>query len=542
MTSKHLLFRAEAREKILRGATALTDAVRVTLGPRSKCVLIDKKWGRPVVCNDGVTIAKEIELKDPEENLGAHMLREAAERTGDAVGDGTSTATLLAHAIYADGMKNIAAGASAIDLKRGLDRGFKAAVESIRAMSRPVSSRKEKAQIATVSAHNDSTLGDLVADAMEKVGREGVVSVEEAKGTETSLDIVEGMQFDRGFLSPYFISDAEKMEAVLQSPHILLVEKKIGSLKDVLPLLEHIAKTGEPLLVIAEDVDGEALATLVVNKLRGVLSCAAVKAPGYGDRRKAMMEDIACITGATFIATELGVDLASVKPSDLGRASRVVINKDNTTIIGGHGKKEAIAGRCDEIRRQIEKTKSDYDREKLEERLAKLAGGVAVIHVGAPSEAEMKSRKEALEDAISATKAAMAEGVVPGGGLTLLRAIDALGREEANCDGDERTGLKILKHALEAPTRQIAENSAHDGGVVVAQMRQATGNTGFDAANGKFVDLVEAGIIDPTKVVRLALENAVSVAGVLLLTEATLTEEPERKPETMRPGGYSEEG
>jgi chaperonin GroEL len=542
MASKHLLFRAEAREKILRGATALTDAVRVTLGPRSKCVLIDKKWGRPVVCNDGVTIAKEIELKDPEENLGAHMLREAAERTGDAVGDGTSTATLLAHAIYADGMKNIAAGASAIDLKRGLDRGFKAAVESIRAMSRPVSSRKEKAQIATVSAHNDSTLGDLVADAMEKVGREGVVSVEEAKGTETSLDIVEGMQFDRGFLSPYFISDAEKMEAVLQSPHILLVEKKIGSLKDVLPLLEHIAKTGEPLLVIAEDVDGEALATLVVNKLRGVLSCAAVKAPGYGDRRKAMMEDIACITGATFIATELGVDLTSVKPSDLGRASRVVINKDNTTIIGGHGKKEAIAGRCDEIRRQIEKTKSDYDREKLEERLAKLAGGVAVIRVGAPSEAEMKSRKEALEDAISSTKAAMAEGVVPGGGLTLLRAIDALGREEANCDGDERTGLKILKHALEAPTRQIAENSAHDGGVVVAQMRQATGNTGFDAANGKFVDLVEAGIIDPTKVVRLALENAVSVAGVLLLTEATLTEEPERKPETMRPGGYSEEG
>lgn len=541
MTAKQLLFRSQAREKILRGATALADAVRVTLGPRSKCVLIDKKWGRPLVCNDGVTIAKEIELTDPEENLGAHMLREAAEQTGDAVGDGTSTATILAHAIYADGLRNVAAGASAIDLKRGLDRGLKVTVEAIKALSRPVASRKEKAQIATISAHNDSSLGEMVADAMEKVGKEGVVSVEEAKGTEMSLEVVEGLQFDRGFLSPYFISNTEKMEAVLDSPAILIYEKKIGSIKDLLPLLEQIAKTRDPLLIIAEDVEGDALATLVVNKLRGVLNCVAVKAPGYGDRRKAILADIATVTGGTFIASELGVELTSLKASDLGRANRVVINKDNTTIIGGAGKKEAIEGRCDDIRRQIEKTTSEYDREKLQERLAKLAGGVAVIRVGAPSEAEMKSRKEALDDAISATKAAMAEGVVPGGGLTLLRAIDAIEREEALCDGDERTGLRILKRALEAPTRQIAENSSVDGGVVVAQMRASKGNVGFDAAAGKYVDLVEAGIIDPTKVVRLALQNAISVAGVLLLTEATLTEVPEAKSDGHKLPGYPDE-
>ncbi len=541
MSSKQLLFRAAAREKILKGATALADAVRVTLGPRSKCVLIDKRWGRPLVCNDGVTIAKEIELKDPEENLGARMLREAAEQTGDAVGDGTSTSTILAHAIYADGLRNVAAGASAIDLKRGLDRGLKVAVDAIRTLSRPVASRKEKAQIATISAHNDATLGELVADAMEKVGGEGVVSVEEAKGTETSLEVVEGMQFDRGFLSPYFITNPEKMEAVLESPVILICEKKITSIKDLLPLLEQLAKTREPLLIIAEEVEGDALATLVVNKLRGVLNCIAVKSPGYGDRRKALMGDIATVTGGTFIASELGVDLASLKLTDLGRASRVVINKDNTTIIGGAGSKEAIEGRCQELRRQIEKTTSEYDREKLEERLAKLAGGVAVIRVGAPSEAEMKSHKEALDDAISATKAAIAEGVVPGGGLTLLRAIEALEREEANCDGDERTGLRILKRALEAPTRQIAENSSVDGGVVVAQMRASQGSVGFDAATGKYVDLVEAGIIDPTKVVRLALQNAVSVAGILLLTEATLTEIPETTREGGKAAGYPEE-
>lgn len=526
MSYKQLMFKSTAREKILHGATLLADAVRVTLGPKSKCVLIEKKYGRPIVCNDGVTIAKEIELKDPEENLGARMIREAAERTGDSVGDGTSTSTILAHAIYAEGLRNIAAGASAVDLKRGLDRGLKVAVEKIRSLSRPVATRKEKAQIAAISAHNDATLGDLVADAMEKVGGEGVVSVEEAKGTETSLEVVEGMQFDRGFLSPYFITDPEKMEAVLEEPAILLFEKKISSLKDLIPLLEQIAKTRKPLAIIADDVDGEALATLVVNKLRGVLACVAIKAPGYGDRRKAMMQDIAVLTGGQFVTEELGLKLENIGLANLGKAQRLVIDKDNTTVIGGAGDKQAINGRCEELRKEIEKTTSDYDREKLQERLAKLSGGVAVIRVGAPSESEMKSRKEALDDAISATKAAIAEGIVPGGGLTLLRAIDAVEREEAKCEGDEQTGLKILKRALETPTRQIAENSAADGGVVVGQMRTGTGNYGFDAACNKYVDLVEAGIIDPTKVVRMALENAVSVAGVLLLTEATLTEIP----------------
>ncbi|HUY91317.1 MAG TPA: chaperonin GroEL [Pirellulales bacterium] len=541
MSHKHLLFRTEAREKVLRGATALVDALRVTLGPKSKCVLIEKKWGKPIVCNDGVTIAKEIDLKDPEENLGARMIREAAERTSDAVGDGTSTSTILAHAIFADGLRNVAAGASAIDLKRGLDRGLRVAVEVIRNLSRPVASRREKSQVATISAHNDATLGELVADAMEKVGAEGVVSVEEGKGAETALEVVEGMQFDRGFLSPYFITDPEKMQAVLDEPVILLFEKKISSVKDLLPLLEQFVQVRKPLLIVAEDVDGEALATLVVNKLRGVLASVAVKAPGYGDRRKAMMQDMAILTCGQFIAEELGLKLEKITVADLGKAQRVVIDKDNTTIIGGAGKKEAIQGRCQEIRKQIEKTTSDYDREKLEERLAKLAGGVAVVRVGAPSEAEMKSRKEALEDAISATKAAIAEGIVPGGGLTLLRAIDAVEREEAACDGDERTGLRILKRALEAPTRQIAENSSVDGGVVVGQMRSGTGNYGFDAARGKYVDMVEAGIIDPAKVVRLALENAVSVAGVLLLTEATLTEAPEPKGEAAHAGGLPEE-
>ena len=541
MSHKHLLFRSEAREKVLRGATALADAVRVTLGPKSKCVLIERKYGRPLVCNDGVTIAKEIELKDPDENLGARMLREAAERTGDAVGDGTSTATILAHAIYADGLRNVAAGASAIDLKRGLDRGLVVAVEAIRSLSRPVSTKREKAQVATISAHNDSKLGDLVAEAMEKVGGEGVVSVEEAKGTETSLEVVEGMQFDRGFLSAYFINKAERMEVSLEEPVILLYEKRVSTLKDLLPLLEQLAKSRQPLLIVAEDVDGEALAALVVNKLRGVLDCAAVKAPNYGDRRKAMMQDLAVLTGGQFFAEELGLKLENAAITDLGRAQRVVIDKDNTTIVGGRGEKTAIEGRCQDIRKQIEKTTSDYDREKLQERLAKLSGGVAVIRVGAPSEAEMKSLKEALEDAISATKAAIAEGIVPGGGLSLLRAIDAVEREEANCDGDERTGLRVLKRALEAPTRQIAENSAADGGVIVGQMRSGTGNSGFDAARSQFVDLIDAGIVDPTKVVRLALENAVSVAGVLLLTEATLTEVPEPKSEPGRGGAFAEE-
>lgn len=533
MASKRLLFRSAAREKILAGASALTDAVRITLGPKSKCVLIQKKWGRPLVCNDGITIAKEVELEDPEENLGAQMIREASERTGDAVGDGTSTAAILAHSIFSEGLHNLAAGASAVDLKRGLDRGLLAAVKSLKGLSRPVASRLEKEQVATISAHNDSSIGKLVAEAYEKVGAEGVITVEEAKTTESALEVVEGMQFDRGFISPYFITDAEKMEVVLEDPVILLHEKKLANMKDMLPLLEQVAKAGRPFLIVAEDVEGEALATLVVNKVRGTLLSAAVKAPGFGDRRKEMLQDIAILTGGQLIAEELGLKIENLTVAELGQAKRVLIDKDKTTIIQGNGSKAAIEGRCAELRKQIEKTTSDYDKEKLQERLAKLAGGVAVIRVGAPSEAEMKNRKEAIEDAINATKAALAEGIVPGGGLALLRLIEAVHAEEANCFGDERTGLMILRRALESPTRQIAENSTVDGGVVVDRMRCGKGNYGFDAARSEYVDLVEAGIIDPTKVVRIALENAVSVASVLLLAEATLTEKPEEKKEAV---------
>jgi len=534
MPFKRLLFKSAAREKVLKGATALTEAVRVTLGPKSKCVLIEKKWGRPIVCNDGVTIAKEIEFEDPEENLGAKMIREAAERTGDAVGDGTSTSAILAHAIFAEGLHNVAAGASAVDLKRGLDRGLRVAIQALQGLSRPVASRLEKAQIATVSAHNDATIGELVADAMEKVGKDGVVTIEEAKATETVLEVVEGMQFDRGYLSPYFVTDPEKMEVVLEDPVILIHEKQIANLQDFLPFLEQVAKSGRPLLVIAEDVEGEALATLVVNKVRGVLFSAAVKAPGFGDRRKEILQDLAVVTGGKVLAEELGLKIENLKIDELGKAKRVIIDREKTTIVQGAGSKKTIDGRCNEIRKQIEQTTSDYDKDKLQERLAKLSGGVAVIRVGAPSETEMKNRKEAFEDAISATKAAMAEGIVPGGGLVLLRAIDAVQRAESDCSGDERTGLVILKRALEAPTRQIAENSNLDGGVVVDRMRNGKGNFGLDAAKGEYGDLVTAGIIDPTKVVRTALENAVSVAGVLLLTEATLTEVPEPEKERAR--------
>ncbi|MFZ9792598.1 MAG: chaperonin GroEL, partial [Gemmataceae bacterium] len=484
MGNKHLLFHSAAREKVLHGAGTLADAVRVTLGPRSKCVLIGRKWGRPIVCNDGVTIAREMELKDPEENLGAQMIRQAAEKTGDVVGDGTSTSTVLAQAILGEGIRNVAAGASAIDLKRGLDLGLKIAIDAIKELSRPVESTREKAQVATISAHNDPVLGELVAKAMEKVGREGVVSVEEAKGIETTLEVVEGMQFDRGYLSPYFITEPEKMQAILEEPFILAYEKKISIMKDLLPLLEQLAQARKSLLLIAEDIDGEALATLVVNKVRGVVGCIAVKAPGYGDRRREMMGDLAVLTGGKFISEELGLRLENLKLEDLGKAQRVVCDRDNTMIIGGVGSKAAIEGRCTEIRNQISKSTSEYDREKFQERLARLSGGVAVIKVGAPSEAEMKSRKEALEDAISSTKAAMAEGIVPGGGLTLLRAIDAMEKQENTFHGDEQTGLRILKKALEAPTRTIAENSGMDGGVVVAQMRNGTGNFGFDASKG----------------------------------------------------------
>ncbi|MCE9629949.1 MAG: chaperonin GroEL [Planctomycetia bacterium] len=439
MTHKRILFRSDARERVLRGATTLADAVRVTLGPKSKCVLIGRSWGSPLVCNDGVTIVKEIELEDPEENLGARMLREAAERTGDVVGDGTTTSTLLAHAIFAEGLKNLAAGASAVDMKRGLDRGLRAAVAAIRSLSKPVASKKEKSQVAALSAHNDTALGDFVAEAMDKVGSEGVVTVEEAKGTETSIEVVDGMQFDHGLLSPYFVTDPERQQAVLENPLVLLHESKIAILKEFLPFLEMVVQQRRPLVVIAESVEAEALATLVVNRLRGILECVAVKAPGYGDRRREMLEDMAVLTGGRLISSDLGVTLDGVKVADLGSAAKVAVDRDTTTIIGGKGAKGAITARCEEIRRRIKEATSDYDREKLEERLAKLAGGVAIIRVGAPTEAELKNRKEALADAISATRAAIAEGIVPGGGLSLLRAIDAVEREEAASEGDERT-------------------------------------------------------------------------------------------------------
>ena len=529
MAHKQVLFRSAAREKLLHGAQQLADAVRVTLGPKSKSVLIQKKWGAPLVCNDGVTIAKETDLPDAEENLGAQMLRQAAEKTGEVVGDGTSTSTILAHVLFADGVRNVVAGASAIDIKRGLERGAKAAVKCLQALSRPVRDRKEKAQVATISAHNDPYIGELVADAMEKVGNEGVITVEESKTTETTLEVVEGMQFDRGFVSPYFMTNPEKMEAVLEDPLVLICDKKINVLKDIIPLLEQVAKSGRPLLVVAEDVEGEALATLIVNQLRAALKSCIVKAPGFGDRRKAMLEDIAILTGGQVISEELGLKLETAALDQLGRAKRVVVNKENTTIIGGGGDRATIQGRVQQIRREIDKSTSDYDKEKLQERLAKLAGGVAVIRVGAPSESEMKAKKEALDDAISSTKAAVSEGIVPGGGLALLRCVGALTEQEEASQGDERTGMQILKRALSAPARQIADNSSVDGGVVVAKMLEAKGNYGFDAATNTYVDLVEAGIIDPTKVVRVALENAVSVAGVLLLTEATMTELPERK-------------
>jgi chaperonin GroEL len=532
MTYTQLRFSDEARTKVLAGATALADAVRVTLGPTAKSILIEKKWGSPIVCDDGVTIAKQVNLKDPEENLGAQMLRQAAVRTGDLVGDGTSTSTVLAHAIYADGVRNVTAGASAIDIKRGLDRGVKLVVSELGKLSRPVTSTKEKAQVATISAHGDTSIGELVAEALDKVGDEGTVSIEEAKGTETTLEVVDGMQFDRGYLSAYFITDPERMDVDLENPLILLHDAKISSMRDLLPVLEAVAQAGRAFVVIAEDVDGEALATLVVNKLRGAFPCAAVKAPGFGDRRKAMLEDIGALTGAQVVSSELGVKLSAVTLSDLGSAKRVVIDKDTTTIIGGAGNKAAIDGRCAEIRAQIEKTTSDYDREKLEERLARLAGGVAVIHVGAPSEVELKSRKDAFDDAISSTKAAVEEGIVPGGGLTLLRLAEALVKEEEGAEGDIKTGLGVLRRALEAPVRQIALNAGVDSGVVVDRLRSGTGDFGFDATTGQYVDLSQAGIIDPAKVVRVALENAVSVAGTLLLTEGTLTEIEEKKTET----------
>ena len=531
MTHTQILFRDDARAKLLAGASMLADAVRVTLGPKSKSVLIEKKFGAPLVCNDGVTIVKEVRLEDHEENLGAQMLREAAVRTSDDVGDGTTTSTLLAHALYSEALRNVVAGSSAVDLRRGIDRGVAIAVAELKKIARPVANRTEREQIATISAHNDGVIGKLVADALERVGQEGVVSVEDAKGTETTVDVVHGLQFDRGFLSAYFVTNPEKMEIVLDAPRILLHDRKISKLDDLLPLLQELAKQSIPLLVVAEDVDGEALATLVVNKLRGVLFAAAVKAPGFGDRRKEMLQDIAILTGGKVISEEIGLKLSETAIEDLGRASRVVVDKENTTIVGGQGEKRMIDGRCNELRNQIADTKSDYDREKLEERLAKLSGGVAVIRVGAHSEADLKSRREAFDDAIHATKAAVAEGIVAGGGVALLRVAPAVANAEAEATGDEKIGLRIVRLALEVPARQIAVNSGFDGGVVVEKIRCAAATVGFDAATGEYVDLFERGIIDPVKVVRIGLENAASVAGVLLLSEATLTEIEEEREE-----------
>jgi len=531
MSHKRLTFRSAAREKILRGAAQLADAVRVTLGPRSKSVLIEKKWGKPIVCDDGVTIAKEVELPDPEENLGCQMLREPAERTQNEVGDGTTTATLFAHAILQEGMRNVVAGSSAIEIKRGLERGFEVVKAELKRISKPVSSRKERAQVATISSHGNTQIGELVADALEKVGPEGVVSVEEAKGTSTALEVVEGMQFDNGWLSAYFVTDPERMECVLVDALVLLYDKRIATMQGIVHLLEHAVKTQRPLLIVAEDVEGEALATLVVNKLRGALQAVAVKAPGFGDRRRAMLDDIAVLTGAQVISEEAGVKLEKVGPELLGRVKRVIVTKEKTTLVGGDGSKPKIAGRIEQIRRELRDVKSDYDREKLQERLAKLSGGVAIIRVGAASEAELKQRKDALDDAINATKAAVAEGIVPGAGLSFLRCIGPVEAEAAKAEGDERIGLKVLALALAVPAKQIAENSGFDGGVIAERMKTGSGATGFDASKGVWCDLVEAGIIDPTKVGRIALENAISAASTLLLTEALLTELPEKKPE-----------
>ena len=521
MAHKQVLFRSAAREKILRGATQLCDAVRVTLGPKSKSVLIQKSWGSPVVCNDGVTIAKEFDLKDPEENLGAQMLRQAAEKTGDAVGDGTSTSTILAQTIFADGVRNVVAGASAIDLKRGLDRAAKAAIEALREMSREVRTRKEKAQVGTISAHNDAGIGELVADAMVKVGGEGVITAEESKTTETTSEVVEGMQFDRGYISPYFITNPEKMVAELEDPYILIFEKKLASLQPMLPLLEAILRSSRPLVIVAEDVEGEVLATLVVNKLRGGLKAVAVKAPGFGDRRKAMLEDISILTGGKAIMEETGIKLEGVRLDDLGKAKRVTVDKDNTTIIDGNGTQKNIEGRIKQLRAQIEETTSDYDLEKLQERLAKLAGGVAIIKVGAATETEMKEKKARVEDALHATRAAVEEGIVPGGGVSLLRA--SISIEKLKLEGDEQFGVTIVRRACEEPIRQIVLNGGIEGAIVVEKIRtQHDANFGFNAATSQYEDLVKAGVIDPAKVTRTALQNAASIASLMLTTEAMI--------------------
>jgi chaperonin GroEL len=537
MPAKQILYSVEARSAIMRGVDQLAEAVKATLGPKGRNVVIDKKFGSPVSTKDGVTVAKEIELRDPFENMGAQMLREVASKTSDVAGDGTTTATVLAQAIFREGVKNVTAGGNPMDLKRGIDRAVETVVEEVKKLSRPTKDKKEIAQVGTISANNDPTIGDLIAEAMEKVGKDGVITVEEAKSMDTSLDIVEGMQFDRGYLSPYFVTDAERMEANLQDAYILLNEKKISNMRDLLPILEQIAKMSKPLVVISEDVEGEALATLVVNKLRGTLQCAAVKAPGFGDRRKEMLRDIAVLTGGNVISDDLGIKLENITLNDLGRAKRVTIDKDNTTIVEGAGATEDIEGRVKQIRTQVEETTSDYDREKLQERLAKLVGGVAVINVGAATESEMKEKKARVEDALNATRAAVEEGVVPGGGVAYLRSLPALEKLEAELEGDQRIGVRIVKRALEEPLRYIASNAGAEGSIVVQRVRDLKTNEGYDAASDTYGDMLEKGIIDPTKVTRSALQNAASIAGLLMTTEALVTELPEKEAPGMPGGG-----
>jgi chaperonin GroEL len=534
--AKQLAFREDARQHILEGVCQLSSAVKVTLGPKGRNVILDKKFGSPTITKDGVTVAKEIELEDQYQNMGAQMVKEVASKTSDDAGDGTTTATILTESIFKEGLRTIAAGANAMALRRGLEKGAEVIVEEIKKLSKPVNEKKEISQVATVSANSDSAVGNIIADAMEKVGKDGVITVEEGKTMETTLDVVEGMQFDRGYLSPYFVTDAEKMEAALEEPYILIYEKKISNMKDLLPLLEKIAKAGKPLLIMAEDIEGEALATLVVNKLRGVLNCAAVKAPGYGDRRKAMLEDIATLTGGRFISEDIGVKLENVAFDDLGKAKTVTIDKENTTIVEGKGEKSAIEGRISLMRKQIEETDSDYDKEKLQERLAKLAGGVAVINVGAATETEMKEKKARVEDALHATRAAVEEGTVPGGGVALIRASAAL--DKLKLEGDEAIAVSILMRALEEPARQLADNAGMEGSVIVEKVKGSETNVGLNAETGSFEDLVKAGVVDPAKVTRAALQNAVSIGGLMLTTEALVADIPEKeKMPPMPPGG-----
>lgn len=540
MAAKEIKYNQAAREAILRGVNTLADAVKVTLGPKGRNVIIEKSFGSPTVTKDGVTVAKEIELEDKFENMGAQMVKEVASKTSDVAGDGTTTATVLAQAIYREGAKLVAAGHNPMELKRGIDKAVEVVVEELKKISKPTKDQKEIAQVGTISANNDPEIGKIIAEAMSKVGKEGVITVEEAKSMETTLEIVEGMQFDKGYISPYFITNPEKMEAVLEDPLILIHEKKISNMKDLLPILEQVAKMGRSLLIIAEDVEGEALATLVVNKLRGTLKVAAVKAPGFGDRRKAMLEDIAILTGGQMISEELGIKLENVTLKDLGSAKRVVIDKDTTTIVDGAGDKKAIEARVKQIRTQIEETTSDYDREKLQERLAKLVGGVAVINVGAATESEMKEKKARVEDALNATKAAVEEGIVPGGGVAYIRCIKKL--DELKLEGEQQFGVQIVKKALEEPLRWIAQNAGYDGSIVVEKVKSASGNFGFDAQREIFVDdMMEAGIIDPTKVARIALQNAASVASLLLTTDAMVAEKPKEKEKFPgAPGGMSD--